>query len=97
MSARLSQLQETSIPDPAASAKLIELQPRIEKVRAKQEAQLQELAELRAKSAKAVEIWYEGGVLGMGERWAEWEERLRDAEISVRRREAAKKREEGLV
>jgi len=33
----------------------------------------------------------------MAERWAEWEERMRDVEIVVRRLEAMKKREEELV
>ena len=97
VSTRLSQLQDISVPDPALTTKLIELSPRIQKARETQEAQAREFAELRARSAKVVEMWYEGGVLGMGEQWAEWEERLRDAEILVRRREAAKKREEGLV
>lgn len=99
LSTQLQQLQDSSrnIPDPVVAAKLVELRPRIEKLATKQEQQMGELAELRARSAKVVETWYEGGVLEMGERWAEWEERLRDAEILVRRREAAKKREEGNV
>ena len=63
----------------------------------KQEQQAEELAELRARSAVVVEKWYSEGVLKMGERWADWEERLREGEILIRRREAAKKREEGLV
>jgi hypothetical protein len=33
----------------------------------------------------------------MAEQWAEWEERMRDVEIVVRRLEAVKKREEELV
>ena len=59
--------------------------------------QAKEFAELRARSAKVVEQWYENGVLDMGEKWADWEERLRDCEILVRRNEAAKKREEGTL
>lgn len=97
LSTRLSQLQDLSVPDPSSASKLIELQPRIEKARKRQVAQAKEFAELRARSAAAVEKWYEGGVLGMGEQWAEWEERLRDAEILVRRREAAKRREDGTI
>ena len=97
ISARLTQLQDTSIPDPAASTKLIELRPRLEKVQSKQREQAIQVADLRVRSAQAVETWYEGGILGMGERWADWEERLRDAEILVRRREAAKKRDDGVV
>ncbi|KAK0931062.1 hypothetical protein LTR29_016438 [Friedmanniomyces endolithicus] len=97
VSANLTQLQDTRVPDPASAAKLVELAPRIEKARAKQEKQAREVAELRARSARVVERWLEVGMLGMSERWAEWEERLREVEIVVRRREGAKRREEGMV
>ena len=97
LSTRLSQLQDLSVPDPAAAAKLVEMRPRVEKACEKQVTQTKEFAELRARSAQVVEKWYEGGVLGRGEQWAEWEERLRDAEILVRRREAAKRRENGTI
>ena len=97
ISGQLQSLQETSVPDPTSASKLRELQPRIDKVAAKQEQQAAEWAELRSRSAAAVEKWYETGVLGMAEQWAEWEERMRDVEIVVRRLEAMKKREEELV
>lgn len=97
ISGQLQSLQETSVPDPTSASKLRELQPRINKAAARQEQQAIELAELRSRSAAAVEKWYETGVLGMAERWAEWEERMRDVEIVVRRLEAVKKREEELV
>jgi DNA repair ATPase RecN len=97
VSGQLQSLQETSVPDPTSASKLRELQPRIEKAAARQQQQANELAELRSRSAAAVERWYESGVLGMAERWAEWEERMRDVEIVVRRLEAMKKREEELV
>jgi hypothetical protein len=97
MSARLTQLEDTSVPDPSSLAKLIELQPRIDQARIRQDAQAKEVAALRARSAIAVEAWYESGVLGMDEQWASWEGRLREAEILVRRREAGKKREDGFV
>lgn len=94
---QLQSLNETSIPDPTSASKLRELEPRIAKATAKQDKQAKELADLRSRSAAAVERWYETGVLGMAERWAEWEERMRDVEIVVRRLEAMKKREEELV
>ncbi|KAK5123777.1 hypothetical protein LTR85_002413 [Meristemomyces frigidus] len=97
VSAHLTQLQDTHLPDPAAATKLVDLQPRIEKVQARQDQQARDFAELRRRSARVVEQWYQVGVLEMGEKWAEWEERVRDAEILVRRREAAKRREEGMV
>ena len=97
VSGQLQSLQDTSVPDPTSASKLRELQPRVEKAAARQEQQANELADLRSRSAAAVERWYESGVLGMAERWAEWEERMRDVEIVVRRLEAMKKREEQLV
>ena len=97
VSGQLQSLQETSVPDPTSASKLRELQPRIEKAAARQQQQANELADLRSRSAAAVERWYESGVLGMAERWAEWEERMRDVEIVVRRLETMKKREEELV
>lgn len=79
-------------------AKLIAQQARLDQARQKQDEQAREFAELRARSARLVETWYEEGVLGMGEKWAAWEEKLREGEILVRRREARVKREkEGVV
>lgn len=97
VSANLTQMHDTYLPDPAAATKLVHLRSRIEKVRTRQDQQAREFAELRARSARVVEQWYQVGVLDMGEQWAGWEERVRDAEILVRRREAAKKRAEGMV
>lgn len=97
-SSQLQSLSEiSSIPDSASFTNLIASQARIEKIEAKQIAQAREVAELREKSAEVVEAWYEDGVLEMGERWADWEERLRDCEILVRRQEAAKRRDESAV
>ncbi|EMC94078.1 hypothetical protein BAUCODRAFT_52590, partial [Baudoinia panamericana UAMH 10762] len=95
--AHLTQLQDTHIPDPAPLTKLVNLLSRLERARTRQHQQARELAELRQRSALAVEKWYEVGVLEMGENWADWEERVREVEILVRRREAAKRREEGAV
>lgn len=97
VSGQLQSLQDASVPDSASASKLLELRPRINKAAVRQEQQAKELAELRSRSAAAVEQWYETGVLGMAERWAEWEERMRDVEIVVRRLEAVKKREQELV
>lgn len=97
VSGQLQSLQETSVPDSAPASQLLELRPRVDKAATRQEQQAKELAELRSRSAAAVERWYETGVLGIAERWAEWEERMRDVEIVVRRLEAVKKREEELV
>nr|OQO25034.1 hypothetical protein B0A51_07127 [Rachicladosporium sp. CCFEE 5018] len=97
VSAQLNTLQTLSVPDAAPLTALSALQPRISKASDRQQQQAREFAELRARSAAVVEQWYAVGVLGMGEKWAEWEERLRDVEITVRRMEGAAKRERGLV
>lgn len=98
VASQLSILSENKdVPEPAPLAKLIALQPRIDRLEAKQTEQAWEFAELRARSASLVEEWYENGILDMGEKFADWEETLRDYEILVRRKEAAKKREEGMV
>lgn len=86
--------ENNAIPDPGVMAKLVALQPRIDKAEAKQREQLQEFHELRVRSMKVVEGWCEKGVLEMGGNWADWEEKLRECEILVRRNEAAKRRED---
>lgn len=87
-----------SVADAAYFAKLIALRPRIAAAQATQHEQAREVADLRARSARVMSTWYEDGVLGMGEKWAEWEESLRECEILVRRREARERREkEGVV
>ena len=52
-----------------------------------------EVAELRRRSAKVIERWYELGVLGVGECWAEWESRVEGVERQVRRREHEKEKD----
>jgi hypothetical protein len=41
--------------------------------------------------------WYEVGLVGSGECWAEWEGRLEDVEREVRRREVIKERRENEI
>ncbi|KAK5109133.1 hypothetical protein LTR62_007495 [Meristemomyces frigidus] len=96
-STNLSNLASTPISDPAPLTKLISLRQRIEAVSQKQDEHARGVAELRTRSARIVEHWVEQGCLGMGDKWAEWEERLRGMEIAVRRREGARRREEGIV
>lgn len=97
MRTQLSSLENVTIQEPAALVPLVDLQPQIEQVAAKQTQLALQVASLRARSAKLLETWYTQGVLNMSEHWADWEERLRDVEILTRRMEAAKKREDGLV
>lgn len=97
-SANLTLLRDIPLPEPASSTKLVELEPRIQAAETKQLAHIQAVNELSIRSGKALESWYEDGVLNMSEHWADWEERLREIEILVRRNEAVKRREtEGMV
>lgn len=89
---RLSSLKDLPIPDAQASTALIELQPRLQKLLSIQEQQAIEISELRARSARLLQRWYELGVLGSSECWAEWESRLEDVEREVKRREVIRDR-----
>ncbi|KAL1991738.1 hypothetical protein VTN49DRAFT_5046 [Thermomyces lanuginosus] len=91
---RLNSLKDLPIPDAKASAALIELGPRLAKLAEKQQQQAKEISELRARSAKLLQRWYELGLLGNSECWAEWEARLERVERGVRRREVARERRE---
>ena len=58
-----------------------------------QETQGKELAELRLRSASAIQRWYELSVLDASECWTEWEGRLSNVEKRVRREEGLAARE----
>jgi hypothetical protein len=92
---RLSSLKDLPIPPAASSAQLADLQPRIDVVMKQQEQLERELEELRRRSAAVVERWVRVGVVGLGEVWAEWEERIKRVERDVARAERAREREEG--
>lgn len=46
------------------------------------------MAELRTRSARVIQRWYEVGVLGESECWSEWEGRVVEVEKRVRREES---------
>ncbi|KAL8992814.1 MAG: hypothetical protein Q9169_006815 [Polycauliona sp. 2 TL-2023] len=92
IASQLTSIHDLAIPSSSLSTSLISLQPRIAKVQSLQEAQAKELATLRARSAKTIQRWYELGVLGQGECWAEWEGRMEECEKKVRRMEGERKR-----
>ncbi|KAL1957732.1 hypothetical protein VTO42DRAFT_5575 [Malbranchea cinnamomea] len=89
---RLTSLKDLPIPPASASASLIELRPRLERLAAVQAEQAAEISKLRARSALLIKRWMEVGILGGGEVWAEWEARVEEVEKGVRRLEAAKER-----
>ncbi|KAK4692953.1 hypothetical protein P7C71_g4348, partial [Lecanoromycetidae sp. Uapishka_2] len=84
---RLNAVKDLPIPSTDSSVSLISLQPRLAKLELLQDAQAQEMTELRARSASAIQRWYELGVLGESECWTEWEGRVIDVEKKVRRQE----------
>ena len=86
-------IQDMPIPPAESSAALIDLRPRLAKMELIQDSQAKELADLRLRSAAVLQRWYEVGVLGAGECWAEWEERVLNAEKSIRREETARARD----
>ncbi|KAJ5913303.1 hypothetical protein N7504_002186 [Penicillium tannophilum] len=94
---RLTSLNDLPIPDAQSSATLIDLQPRMDRVAQTQAEQAAEISELRVRTAKVLQRWYEVGLVGSGECWAEWEGRLEGVEREVRRREVVKERRENEI
>ncbi|KAN0071692.1 hypothetical protein V8E54_010288 [Elaphomyces granulatus] len=86
-SSRLTSLNDLPIPEPTLSASLIELQPRVDKLIQIQERQAKEVSDLRTRSARLLQRWYEVGLVGSGECWAEWEARLEDVDREIKREE----------
>lgn len=84
---RLTSLNDLPVPDAQSSASLIELQPQLERLAQVQTAQAAEISELRVRTASVLQRWYEVGLVGSGEAWAEWEGRLEDVERETRRKE----------
>lgn len=91
-SSRLTSLNDLPIPDARMSASLIELQPRLDQLAQMQDEQTRAISELRVRTARVLQRWYEVGLVGDGECWAEWEGRLEDVEREVRREEVARER-----
>ena len=58
-----------------------------------QESQGREMAELRLRSASAIQSWYELSVLDGNECWTEWEGRMSNVEKYLRREERYSARE----
>ncbi|KAL4981105.1 hypothetical protein BDW66DRAFT_146871 [Aspergillus desertorum] len=90
---RLTSLTDTPIPDASLSASLIALQPRMNQLAAKQDEQSREIAELRVRTAKVLQRYYEISLLGSGEVWGEWEGRMESVDRGLRRVEVARGKE----
>ncbi|KAJ5191254.1 uncharacterized protein N7498_010239 [Penicillium cinerascens] len=94
---RLTSLNDLPVPDAQSSAALIELQPKLDRLAQTQAQQAESISELRVRTARVLQRWYEVGLVGSGECWAEWEGRLEDVEREVRRREVIKERRENEI
>lgn len=94
---RLSSLQTLSVPPAEQSAQLVNLHPRLEAARTKQEILEAQANELRERSARCLEWWVKFGVVGMGELWNDWDERVRQTERTLGRMERAKAEKDGYV
>lgn len=94
---RLSSLKDLPVPDTEASASLIELQPRLDRLARVQDEQAREVSELRVRSARAIQRWCEISSLGAGECWADWEARLEAVEREVSREEHLRQRRQSEI
>jgi hypothetical protein len=86
----LISIEDTPVPDPAISASLVALLPRMRAVEATQKAQAADVADLRGRSERAVSTWYEQSVVGYGDFVAGVEQRVERVERGVRRVEKAR-------
>ncbi|KAL2022948.1 hypothetical protein VTK56DRAFT_4163 [Thermocarpiscus australiensis] len=93
-SALTAAVADEPVPDPKLSAELAALIPRMRGIEAAQRAQEAEIAELRARSERAIRAWYEGGVLRYGRVVADLEGRLEKVDWGVRRARRAREVEE---
>ncbi|CZT39932.1 probable RO-10 protein, required for nuclear distribution [Rhynchosporium secalis] len=96
-SSRLTSIMDVPIPAAELSTQLIELQPRIAKIEAVQAAQNEDIKELRERSAKLVQKWYLGDILGAGEEWAGYEGRVGRVEQRLRRVVKARRTDDAMI
>lgn len=89
----LTAVQDTPVPDPAESAKLVTLTGRMRGIEATQLAQAAEVAELRGRSEAALRRWYEADLLPTSDATAKMEARVGVVERGIRRRERQKEME----
>ncbi|KAI0906161.1 hypothetical protein F4824DRAFT_365532 [Ustulina deusta] len=86
----LTAIFDTPVPDPALSAGLAALLPRMKGIEATQLAQASEIAELRARSETVVRHWYKHDVMGYSDFIAGVEGRIERVERAARRVEKAR-------
>ncbi len=89
-SALAAVVTDTPVPDPALSAGLAALLPRLRAAEAARRAQAADVARLRARSEALVRRWYERRVLAASDAVAAAEARVARAERAVRRVQRAR-------
>lgn len=94
---RLSSLQTLHTPPAEQSAKLSDLSPNIQACRRAQQALDSEIEDLRQRSARCLEWWVKVGVVGMGDLWEDWEDRILVIERQLARFERLQKDREGYI
>ena len=94
---RLTSILDVPIPPAELLAQLIDLVPRIAKVEALQASQAGDIAELRERSAAAIQRWYTMDILRMGDNWADLEGRVEGVEQKVRRAALAKRLDDDMI
>jgi hypothetical protein len=94
---RLSSLQSLQIPPAESSAMLVGLARDIESCQQEQNKLDDQVQELRQRSARCLEWWVKTGVVGMGNLWEDWEDRMIQLERQVSRFERQRKDEEGYL
>lgn len=86
----LTAVADTPVPDPALSAGLAALAPRMRGLEATQAVQAAEIADLRRRSEALVRRWYERDVVGYAHSVAAVEGRVARVETAIRRAEKAR-------
>ena len=94
---RLSSLQTLQIPSAEQSAKLNDLSSSISESRQQQDELDKDVQDLRQRSARCLEWWVRVGVVGMGDLWEEWENRMLDIQRRVAQFERRKRAQEGYI
>lgn len=94
---RLVSIRDVPVPAAELSAQLIDLAPRIAKLESLQTAQDSDIAELRERSAAAIQRWYTVTILEAGESWANLESRVEQVEQKARMMALARRLDDDMV
>lgn len=92
----LTSVSDCPIPDPAQSASLAALIPRMRGVEATQYAREAEMAELRGRSEAVLRFWYERGIMTASRFVADVEGRIEKVERQVKKAERQREDQEAL-